>query len=46
MAVTKNDVKKSASAVAEMPPKSEKTYEGLTRQQLIDARAVPIRRGH
>jgi len=36
MAVTKNDVKKSASAVAEMPPKSEKTYEGLTRQQLVE----------
>jgi 2-oxoisovalerate dehydrogenase E1 component len=36
MAVTKIDVKKSASAVAEMPAKSEKTYEGLTRQQLVE----------
>ena len=40
MAVTKIDskldAKKSASAVAEMPAKSEKTYEGLTRQQLVE----------
>jgi 2-oxoisovalerate dehydrogenase E1 component len=36
MAVTKTDPKKSASAVAEMPPKYEKSYEGLTRQQLIE----------
>ena len=36
MAVTKIDSKKSASAVAEMPVKTEKTYEGLTRQQLVE----------
>ena len=40
MAVTKIDSKldskKSASAVAEMPSKTEKTYEGLTRQQLVE----------
>jgi 2-oxoisovalerate dehydrogenase E1 component len=36
MAVTKIDSKKSASAVAEMPAKTEKTYEGLTRQQLVE----------
>ena len=36
MAVTKIESKKNASAVAEMPAKSEKTYEGLTRQQLVE----------
>ena len=36
MAVTKIDSKKNASAVAEMPAKSDRNYEGLTRQQLID----------
>src|ERR1700735_527376 len=40
MAVTKIDSKldskKTASAVAEMPAKTEKTYEGLTRQQLVE----------
>src|SRR5579862_2774575 len=40
MAVTKTDSKldqkKTASAVAEMPAKSEKMYEGLTRQQLVE----------
>src|SRR4051794_24977588 len=36
MAVTKTDSKKNASAVADLPAKSEKTYEGLTRQQLVE----------
>ncbi|HZE23025.1 MAG TPA: thiamine pyrophosphate-dependent enzyme, partial [Blattabacteriaceae bacterium] len=36
MAVTKIDSKKNASAVAEMPAKADKNYEGLTRQQLVD----------
>jgi 2-oxoisovalerate dehydrogenase E1 component len=36
MAVTKIESKKNASAVAEMPAKSEKNYEGLTRQQLVE----------
>jgi 2-oxoisovalerate dehydrogenase E1 component len=36
MAVTKIESKKNASAVADMPAKSEKNYEGLTRQQLVD----------
>src|SRR5215467_13248477 len=36
MAVTKIESRKSASAVAEMPAKVEKTYEGLTRQQLVE----------
>src|SRR5438309_7442783 len=36
MAVTKIDSKKNASAVAEMPPKADKNYEGLTRQQLVE----------
>src|SRR5258707_1137446 len=36
MAVSKVESKKSATAVAEMPAKSEKTYEGLTRQQLVE----------
>src|SRR6476469_8656290 len=36
MAVTKIESRKNASAVAEMPAKTEKTYEGLTRQQLVE----------
>jgi 2-oxoisovalerate dehydrogenase E1 component len=36
MAVTKIDSRKNASAVADMPAKTEKTYEGLTRQQLVE----------
>ena len=36
MAVSKADSKKNATAVAEPPAKTEKTYEGLTRQQLIE----------
>src|SRR5499427_5052109 len=39
MAVIKADTKKNASAVADAPgrpSKEEKTYEGLTRQQLVD----------
>jgi 2-oxoisovalerate dehydrogenase E1 component len=36
MAPTKAESKKNASAVAEAPPKTEKTYEGLTRKQLVD----------
>jgi len=36
MAVTKIESKKNASAVAEMPAKPEKNYEGLTRQQLVE----------
>ena len=32
----KTDSKKTATAVAEMPAKTEKTYEGLTRQQLVE----------
>jgi 2-oxoisovalerate dehydrogenase E1 component len=36
MAITKAESKKNASVVAEAPPKSEKTYEGLTRQQLVE----------
>jgi 2-oxoisovalerate dehydrogenase E1 component len=36
MAVTKIDAKKNASAVAELPTRTEKTYEGLTRQQLVE----------
>src|SRR5690349_10082063 len=36
MAVTKIESRKNASAVADMPAKSEKTYEGLTRQQLVE----------
>jgi 2-oxoisovalerate dehydrogenase E1 component len=35
MAVTKAESKKHATAVAEPPAKTEKTYEGLTRQQLV-----------
>src|SRR5690242_6844831 len=36
MAVTKIESGKNASAVADMPAKAEKTYEGLTRQQLVE----------
>jgi 2-oxoisovalerate dehydrogenase E1 component len=36
MAVTKIDAKKNASALAEMPASAEKTYEGFTRQQLVE----------
>jgi len=36
MAVTKIESRKNASAVADMPAKAEKTYEGLTRQQLVE----------
>src|SRR5215471_16659174 len=36
MAVTKIDAKKNASALAEMPAKVEKMYEGLTRDQLVE----------
>jgi 2-oxoisovalerate dehydrogenase E1 component len=36
MAISKIDSKKSTAAVAEMPARTEKTYEGLTRQQLIE----------
>src|SRR5712672_641125 len=36
MAVTKIESKKNASAVADMPAKSDKNYEGLTRQQLVE----------
>src|SRR5579864_3567558 len=36
MAVTKIESRKNASAVADMPAKTEKTYEGLTRQQLVE----------
>src|SRR5437899_12626805 len=32
----KTDAKKNASAVAEMPVKAGKTYDGLTRQQLVE----------
>jgi 2-oxoisovalerate dehydrogenase E1 component len=35
MAVTKAESKKHATAVAEVPTRAEKTYEGLTRQQLV-----------
>ena len=35
MAVTKADSKKTATAVADTP-KTEKTYEGLTRQQMVE----------
>src|SRR5215469_18087222 len=35
MAVTKIDSRKNASAVADISARSEKTYEGLTRQQLV-----------
>jgi 2-oxoisovalerate dehydrogenase E1 component len=36
MAVTRADSKKNATAVADAPAKTEKTYEGLTRQQLVE----------
>lgn len=36
MAVTKIESRKNASAVADMPVKAEKTYEGLTRRQLVE----------
>jgi 2-oxoisovalerate dehydrogenase E1 component len=36
MAVTKIESRKNASAVADMPARVEKTYEGLTRQQLVE----------
>ncbi len=36
MALSKADSKKNASAVAEPPARAEKTYEGLTRQQLVE----------
>ncbi len=36
MALPKIDPKTNATAVAEMPAKAEKNYEGLTRQQLIE----------
>jgi 2-oxoisovalerate dehydrogenase E1 component len=36
MAVSKTESRKNASAVADMPAKAEKTYEGLTRQQLVE----------
>ena len=35
MPVTKAESKRNATAVADVPTKPEKTYEGLTRQQLI-----------
>jgi len=36
MSVTKADSKKNATAVADTTARVEKTYEGLTRQQLIE----------
>lgn len=36
MAVTKAESKKNATAVADLPAKTAKTYEGLTRQQLVE----------
>jgi 2-oxoisovalerate dehydrogenase E1 component len=36
MAVTKIESRKNASAVADMPAKSDKNYEGLSRQQLVE----------
>src|SRR5579864_772675 len=36
MAISKVESKKNATVVVEMPAKSEKTYEGLTRQQLVE----------
>jgi 2-oxoisovalerate dehydrogenase E1 component len=36
MAGTKTESRKHASALAEMPGKTEKTYEGLTRQQMVE----------
>ena len=37
MPVHKAESKKSATAVADAPVETEKTYEGLTRQQLVEA---------
>src|SRR5215510_13810405 len=36
MPVTKAESKRNATAVAELPSRTEKTYEGLTRQQLVE----------
>ena len=36
MPLTKAESKKSATAVAELPEKTEKTYEGLSREQLVE----------
>ncbi len=36
MAIHKAESKKNATAVADAPVKTEKTYEGLTRKQLVD----------
>jgi 2-oxoisovalerate dehydrogenase E1 component len=36
MAITKADPKKNATAVADVPAKAEKTYEGLSREQLVE----------
>ncbi|HEY6250567.1 MAG TPA: thiamine pyrophosphate-dependent enzyme, partial [Candidatus Angelobacter sp.] len=36
MPVTKAESKRSATAVAEVPAKTEKSYEGLTREQLVE----------
>ena len=36
MAVTKFESRKSASAVADVPAKAEKMYEGLTRDELVE----------
>src|SRR5215813_13414095 len=36
MPITKAESKRNATAVADVPTKPEKTYEGLTRQQLVD----------
>src|SRR5712672_1613533 len=36
MAVTKIESRKNASAVADMPAKSDKNYQGLTKKQIID----------
>src|SRR5690349_20653207 len=36
MAVNKAESRKNATALAEAPSKAEKTYEGLTRQQLVE----------
>src|SRR5215475_8782828 len=36
MPITKAESKRNATAVADVPSKEEKTYEGLTRQQLVD----------
>src|ERR1700724_313202 len=36
MALNKAESKKNATAVADAPVRAEKTYEGLTRQQLVE----------